>query len=50
MIKDSVIPNMELEMTNRALIPLEKESDFDEDYKLDFDKYGDSYGINELET
>ena len=50
MIKDSVIPNMELEMENRALIPLEKESDFDEDYKLDFDKYGDSYGINELET
>jgi hypothetical protein len=48
MIRDIVIPNIEIEMLNRALSEEDVEEDFNEDYKLDFDLYGDSYGINEL--
>lgn len=50
MIKDIVIPNIEIEIENRGHSSYAEDLDFNEDYKLNFDLYGDSYGLEELKT
>lgn len=50
MIRDIIIKNIQIEITNRGLDSSEDDLDFDENYKLNFDVYGDSYGVAELEV
>lgn len=49
LIKEIVIPNIEVEIYNRGINDKDLYKDFNDDYKYKFDLYGDSYGVKELE-
>lgn len=49
LIKEIVIPNIEVEIYNRGITDKNLYKDFNDDYKYRFDTYGDSYGVKELE-
>lgn len=49
LIKEIVIPNIEVEIYNRGINDKNLYKDFNDDYKYKFDLYGDSYGVKELE-
>lgn len=48
LIKNIIIPNIDIELYNRGLDNKEDYLDFDDSYEYDFDTYGDSYGVQEL--
>lgn len=48
MLKDIVIPNIDIELHNRGLTSKDDYLDFKDDYLYDFGTYGDSYGLTEL--
>ena len=48
MLKDIVIPNINIELYNRGLSSKDDYLDFKDDYLYDFGTYGDSYGLTEL--
>lgn len=49
LIKEIIIPNIEVEIYNRGIDDKNLYKDFNDDYKYKFDTYGDSYGVKELE-
>lgn len=48
MYKDIALKNVEIEMANRALPNKQNLADYVDDYLYDFEKFGDSYGLEEL--
>lgn len=50
MIRDIIIPNINTEIYNRSLDTDKLNKEFNEDYLYNFDVYGNSYGVAELET
>lgn len=58
LIKDTILPNINIEISNRELVISEVSGivveddllEFDDDYLYDFEKYGDCYGLDELNT
>lgn len=50
MIRDQIIPNVQIELYNRGLQSDEDNRDFLDGYIYDFDTYGQSYGLAELKV
>lgn len=50
LIKNQIIPNIDIEMSNRQLENSKDDKEFLDGYKYDFKIYGDSYGVTELEN
>lgn len=50
MLRDQVIPNIDIELSNREQESSDDEEEFLDGYKYDFYTYGESYGVLELEN
>ena len=50
LIKNQIIPNIDICIANRALDDVDDEEDYLDGYKYDFNTYGYSYGVAELEN
>lgn len=50
MLRDIVVPNIDIELNNRTLPSKDDYTDFFDGYLYDFDTYGDSYGVQELKA
>lgn len=49
MIQNQVIPNIQIALYNRGVSSYDDEREYLDGYKYDFDTYGDSYGVAELQ-
>lgn len=45
LIKNQIIPNIDIEMSNRQLENSKDDKEFFDGYKYDFKTYGNSYGV-----
>lgn len=49
LIVNVILPNIDTELSNRNVSSSDDKTELDESYRLDFDTYGDLYGVQELE-